>query len=1222
MSWTRTVWNGCRGRTSGSRGVSRFARRVTALGRHRRLRFEPLEDRRLLASFLVSHTLDDDSTGSLRWAVEQANSSAGVDEITFESSLFSTPQTITLNPARGQIAFTDTAKTTLRGPAAESLYVHGNQATRVFYVGSGAQVDLSGLTITGGQVATPGGAGILNDGVLTVDHCRIVNNRLESPNWTGAGGGVLNRSGATMNIVDSTISGNYSSGAFGGGLANQGSMTVTRSTISGNAQSRSPGGGLFNSGSVTIISSTISGNSGSAQGGGIFSYYSGVSLFQTTLTGNSDPQIYSFGGFTAKNSIINGSTYGTIDDQGHNLIGVDPLLGPLQDNGGPTWTHAPAWNSPAIDAGDNTGAPATDQRGAPRPQNEIVDIGAYEAMADYGDAPESYGTTLANDGARHRIRSGFHLGPSVDGEPDGQHDAGDLGDDNHLFFSSGSDDEDGVTFNHVALVPGSPSLVTIQVTDFEGTGGYVDAWIDFDGSGTWEADERVLARRPVTAGYNTIPFQVPPLDEVQLGPTFARFRFSSAGNLSPVGFAPDGEVEDYQISIVQFPAAVDYGDAPSPYPTLASEEGAAHAIIVGFHLGSRIDAESPGYPDPHAQGDDNHGDDDEDGVAFDGSLAPGTQTSFTVMVSDIISLFDGLLDAWIDWNQNGSWLDAGEQIACGWPVSHGSNTLLLSIPADAVSGPTLARFRLSSEGAVRPQGFAADGEVEDYELTINAPPVAMDDHYSVDEDEVLATVEDDPAVPGVLANDSDEHGGTPGENNLPLIAQWESGPSHAASFTFHADGTFTYVPEPDFHGLDQFTYHAVDNLAAASAAATVTITVNAVNDPPVLASIGSRSISESQELVFTVSATDVDLPAQVLTYQAAELPVGASFDPATRTFRWTPAEAQGPGSCNVTFTVSDGELESFETITIIVSEINAAPVLAAIGDQSVIRGQPLTFTAAATDEDVPTNSLTFSLDPALVELGMTIAPLTGAFSWRPSEAQGPGSYAVALCVTDSGSPPKTDVAVFTITVLWWQNPVHFADVNADGDVTPDDVVRLVNDINTKDSRSLLTVSPLTPNPPPFLDPSGDGVISPLDVLLVISYINLQTSEGGLVMSQAAGEGENAFQLSGEAPTSKLPPLDDRQVEFVWPISEHIRSPCEPGGQLGSGPTSWQRASPMDTGDVELHVAADRSPRDDLELREIEAAISEIADDLAMLGPFLNEQATAIGRDWMAGHSAG
>ena len=125
-----------------------------------------------------------------------------------------------------------------------------------------------------------------------------------------------------------------------------------------------------------------------------------------------------------------------------------------------------------------------------------------------------------------------------------------------------------------------------------------------------------------------------------------------------------------------------------PYPTLDSDGGEAHSIIVGFQFGARIDAEWPGYPDTHALGDDNHGDDDEDGVTLDSPLVPGTSSSFTVVVTDVISLFDGVLNAWIDWNQNGSWTDANERIAMARPVLRGSNTLPVSVPANAIPGTT------------------------------------------------------------------------------------------------------------------------------------------------------------------------------------------------------------------------------------------------------------------------------------------------------------------------------------------------------------------------------------------------------------------------------------------------------------------------------------------------------------------------------------------------------
>src|SRR5207342_976087 len=124
----------------------------------------------------------------------------------------------------------------------------------------------------------------------------------------------------------------------------------------------------------------------------------------------------------------------------------------------------------------------------------------------------------------------------------------------------------------------------------------------------------------------------------------------------------------------------------------------------------------------------------------------------------------------------------------------------------------------------------------------------------------------------------------------------------------------------------------------------IAITVGEVNQAPVLAPIGNRTVVEGTLLTFVVSATDPDLPANTLTYSASGLPAGATFDAATRTFSWTPTNAQGPGVFNgITFSVSDGVVSVSETIAITVTEVNQAPVLAPIGNRTVAEGTMLTF---------------------------------------------------------------------------------------------------------------------------------------------------------------------------------------------------------------------------------------------------------------------------------------
>ena len=132
-------------------------------------------------------------------------------------------------------------------------------------------------------------------------------------------------------------------------------------------------------------------------------------------------------------------------------------------------------------------------------------------------------------------------------------------------------------------------------------------------------------------------------------------------------------------------------------------------------------------------------------------------------------------------------------------------------------------------------------------------------------------------------------------------------------------------------------------------------------------------------LTFTAAASDGDLPANNLSFSLdAVVPVGATIDPTSGEFSWTPPGGTSPGNHTVTVRVTDGDpsLDDIETITITVNDVNLPPLLAAIGGQSVVEGNPLTFTAAATDPDVPANNLSFSLDAAPV--GATINPTSSA----------------------------------------------------------------------------------------------------------------------------------------------------------------------------------------------------------------------------------------------------
>ncbi len=165
---------------------------------------------------------------------------------------------------------------------------------------------------------------------------------------------------------------------------------------------------------------------------------------------------------------------------------------------------------------------------------------------------------------------------------------------------------------------------------------------------------------------------------------------------------------------VFFDPELDFGDAPdAPYPTLMIRDGARHVRVPGVHLGSLIDVEPDGRPDPDALGDDNHNLSDEDGVTLVDGLVRGSQATFTVEASTI-----GFLNAWIDFHRSGSWSDPLDQIATDQPLSPGPNVLHVSVPADASLGITYGRFRFSSDPGLQPTGLADDGEVEDYAFVI------------------------------------------------------------------------------------------------------------------------------------------------------------------------------------------------------------------------------------------------------------------------------------------------------------------------------------------------------------------------------------------------------------------------------------------------------------------------------------------------------------------------
>ena len=283
----------------------------------------------------------------------------------------------------------------ISGPGADKLAIvrmQGSGDFRIFDVTASSST-ISGLTISNGSKSADAGGGIRNSsGTLNIAGVTLSTN-------SAMQGAAVASLGGDVTIVDSTLSGNTASDQGGGIYVNiAGTLTVVTSTISGN-QAASYGGGIavHKPTSVHLINSTITANSAGVAGGGIDIELDATVTVKNTIIARNMANSYGpdiDGAIASQGYNLIGNTGGVTNIGGTttgNQLNVDPLLGPLQNNGGPTNTHALLTSSPAIEAGQSGGY-ATDQRGLARTVDspslpnaaggDGADIGAYEVQAD------------------------------------------------------------------------------------------------------------------------------------------------------------------------------------------------------------------------------------------------------------------------------------------------------------------------------------------------------------------------------------------------------------------------------------------------------------------------------------------------------------------------------------------------------------------------------------------------------------------------------------------------------------------------------------------------------------------------------------------------------------------------------------------------------------------------------------------------------------------------
>ena len=384
-------------------------------------------------------------------------------------------------------------------------------------------------------------------------------------------------------------------------------------------------------------------------------------------------------------------------------------------------------------------------------------------------------------------------------------------------------------------------------------------------------------------------------------------------------------------------------------------------------------------------------------------------------------------------------IDTAAMIANGWPLTNATiipspvisaNGIITWTPSEAQGpGVYIITTVVSDNGA--PPLFATNS----FSVTVNevntAPVLSAQANQTINELTTLVvtnTATDSDLPPNPLTYIVTMSIDT----NAMLANDWPLTNATIIPFpVISADGIITWTPsEAQGPGVYIITTIVTDTNAYAltnqslTATNSFSVTVNEVNTAPVLPPQADRTINELTMLVVTNTATDSDLPPNLLTYQLIG-PPGAVID-NNGIITWTPSEAQGPGVYLITTIVTDfnpyalvnQSLTATNNFTVTVNEVNTAPVLSAQANRTINELTTLVVTNTATDSDLPTNLLTYAVTTRIDTNAMNVNgwPLTyatttpapvispnGVITWTPSEAQGPGVYVITTVVTDTNA---------------------------------------------------------------------------------------------------------------------------------------------------------------------------------------------------------------------------
>jgi hypothetical protein len=870
-------------------------------------------------------------------------------------------------------------------------------------------------------------------------------------------------------------SGGGGGGGFGGAIFNNGGMVyIQNSTLAFNTAAggigtgANPGydgagigGAIFNrNGNLTILNSTISSNSAADVARGVFNIGDGITAtaeIDNTILGQSDTAAIDFyasqinGGLSATAGVGNLFSTTAGGTFGGSFVIADPLLGILAKNGGPTRTMVPALGSPAIDGGDNAAAASlfTDQTGLSiRKAGGTVDIGSFEPQAptigsnsttftvgvpgsfmviNGGNPTPALSVTAGTLPAGVTLTSSGLLSgtPAIAGTFNFTITATNSFTSTAQAFTLTVDKAGTVTTmtsSHTSIVYGEAVAFTAKVTAVAPSTATPTGVVSFFDQG----DHRLLSTQVLVNGeaaYSTmdlwagfhdivacfdfngtnanfdssatsVPLQVFKADStVALSTTFNPTVVGYGGvkltatvtSTAPSVVVPTGDITFYDISLNQLIDTVSLSGGQASLVTSHLSAGTHDIVGVlnfygtnpNFNLSTSNDlfqtvnqatttvALTGSGPIAYGQLETLTAKISVDPIG--GGVPTGTVTfRDQLTVIGTVSAIDGVAVL------NRSTFDTGAHTITA--TYNGSNDYAASPTSNSFGfGVALAQTTVTLTSANSPTTY---GDVATFIATVNVTAPAL-------------------GTPVGTVQFFDFSGGGP----IGTVAL--SGGVATLNISTLTPGTHQIFA----------TYSGAPNFASSAAAAPIDHVVNGL---PTLGGVpGFTQINELTLLTFTATVANPSSPV----FSLVNAPSGAAIN-AAGVFTWTPTEAQGPATYAFTVRITDNGTIDDRPITVVVNEVNVAPVLGATPTGLVTApGSLVTFTATATDSDILNgkgNTLTYSLVGA--PAGAVIDPDTGVFTWTPNESNPVANYTFKVRVTDDGVPSLSDSKTVTIGV--------------------------------------------------------------------------------------------------------------------------------------------------------------------------------------------------------------